>query len=149
MHDYQYQSGLPVREVVAGLVSALQRADDASAHAVVWFDEVLRRRLHREVGYLSPAAFARDELGLSASRAKHLFRLARLVREYPRLRRAVLDGRLGWTNARTIASVLTPESEATWVGLAIALGRRALEHRVREARRVTQDRARVAAGDGE
>jgi len=43
--------------------------DRAHLCAVLWFGEIMRRRLHRKLGYSTMRAYALEELGFSATRA--------------------------------------------------------------------------------
>jgi len=140
-----YRPGRAPSVVHSSLVHALGVADAASAHALLWFAEVLDRRLYRDRGFLSIEAYAEAELGFSTRKTEQFIQLARLVKRFRRLRESLIQGRLTWTQVRTIAPVLTAESEAHWVGRAEALSRRELAREIAAAR--TRVRAKVRTPD--
>jgi len=55
-------------------------ADAAQPCAVLWFGEIMLRRLYRELGYSSMRAYALEELDFSSTRAGDFMRLARSSR---------------------------------------------------------------------
>jgi len=129
-----YRPGRAPSVVHSSLVRALAVADSASAHALLWFSEVLDRHLYRERGHLSIQRYAEVELGFSTRKTEQFVQLAGLVRRFRRLRRSLVEGRLAWTQVRTIAPVLTPASESHWVARAETRSRRALAREIAAAR---------------
>jgi hypothetical protein len=89
--------------------------DDARQCAVLWFGEVMRRRLFRAFGHSSINQYAIRELGFSKSRTDDFVRLARKLEDLPVVREAVASGDLGYTKAREIVAVATPETQDTWL----------------------------------
>jgi len=142
-----YRPGLPTEEVMAGLRDAIRRSDQASVHIVLWLSDVIERDLYRERGCLSPHQFVREKCGFSASRAAQVLRLARLSAEYPMVRDALASGRLGWTNLRVLAPILSRENVTRWVGIACGISRRELERRIATARSRSRDAVREAKGE--
>lgn len=122
------------------LVHSLEVADRASAEALLWFAEVQGRHLYRVRGHLSIHHYAEAELGFGTRKAEQFVQLSRLVLRYRRLRASLVRGRLTWTQVRTIASALTPESEAHWVARAEAVSRRELAREIAAARARARER---------
>ncbi|MBK7189567.1 MAG: HNH endonuclease [bacterium] len=136
-----YEAGQSAARVDEALRQALAVRDRAQECAVLWFAEVQRRGLHRELGYASLHLYATQALGFSENRTWQFKRLADDLDRLPALREAVTAGELGWTKAQQVARVATAETQAAWVAQAKTQGRRELEREVQAARK----RARVGA----
>ena len=63
---------------------------------------------------------------------------------WPQLRRSVAAGDLGWTKAREVAKVATPESEERWIAEAERSSSRKLEQTVRATRKRARQAPQVA-----
>ena len=61
-----YRTGRSAGQAHAALRSAIQAMDHAEHCAVLWFGEILQRRLFAELGYSSVQAYATEELGFSS-----------------------------------------------------------------------------------
>ncbi|MEN8008313.1 MAG: hypothetical protein ABFS42_14955, partial [Candidatus Krumholzibacteriota bacterium] len=68
MSAVSYVSGQPAAKVHASLKHSLVALDHAQQCAVLWFGEVMRRRLFRDLGHSSINQYAVRELGFSKSR---------------------------------------------------------------------------------
>ena len=136
-----YEADQPAARVDEALRQALAVRDRAQECAVLWFAEVQRRGLFRELGYASLHLYATQALGFSENRTWQFKRLADDLDRLPALREAVTAGELGWTKAQQVARVATAETQAAWVAQAKVQGRRELEREVQAARK----RARVGA----
>jgi hypothetical protein len=134
-----YEAGQSAARVDEALRQALAVRDRAQECAVLWFAEVQRRGLFRELGYASLHLYATQALGFSENRTWQFKRLADDLDRLPLLREAVTVGELGWTKAQQVARVATAETQAAWVAQAKTQGRRELEREVQAARK----RARV------
>jgi len=118
--------------------------DEAHQCAVLWFGEVMARCLYRDLGHSSINQYAIQELGFSKSRTDDFIRLARQLNNLPAVREAVASGELGYTKAREIILVATPETQDTW--LKVAKGtRKELIREVKKAKRA----AKVDPAQGE
>ena len=115
MSAISYVQGRPAAKVHSALKQSLQAMDDAHKCAVLWFGDIMRRRLFREFGHSSINQYAVQELGFSKSRTDDFVRLARKLENLPRVRDAVASGNLGYTKAREIVGVATPETQDTWL----------------------------------
>jgi hypothetical protein len=130
-----FASGLPAAQVDASLRQALGACDRAREGAVLWFAEVQRRGLHRQLGHASLQLYATQALGFSDNRYYQFKRLADDLDRLPALREAVESGEIGWTKALQVARVATEATQAAWVAKAATTGRRELELQVRQARK--------------
>jgi len=136
---------LPAREVDRRLRAAVAELRRAERSAVLWFAEVLTRKLYRELGFGSIYQYAEVALGFGPGKTAQFIRLAGALRDLPRLAESVARGEVTWTQARTVAAVATPETEAAWLAAAKGTSSRGLEHQVRVARRLAA-RARARKG---
>jgi 5-methylcytosine-specific restriction endonuclease McrA len=129
-----FAAGLPAAQVDALLRQAVGACDRAHECAVLWFAEVQRRGLHRQLGHASLQLYATQALGFSDNRYHQFKRLADDLDRLPVLREAVEAGEIGWTKAQQVARVATAATQAAWVEKAVTTGRRELELQVRQAR---------------
>ena len=129
-----FTAGQPAAQVDASLRQALHACDRARECAVLWFAEVQRRELHRQLGHASLQLYATQALGFSDNRYWQFKRLADDLDRLPVLREAVAAGEIGWTKAQQVARVATPETQQLWVAKAATCGRRELAVAVKEAR---------------
>ncbi len=131
-------------DIHARLEAALSELQRAEKNAVLLFGEILRRKLYRDLGYSSIQAYAAEALSFTPSKTSQFVRLAGALEELPRLRRSVASGELGWTKAREVAKVATPESEGKWIAEAACSSSRSLEQKVRAVRRRVRQAPQVA-----
>ncbi len=124
------------------LEAALCELQRAEKNAVLLFSEMLYRKLYRDLGYSSIQTYAAEALGFTPSKTSQFVRLAGALEELPRLRRSVAAGELGWTKAREVAKVATPESEERWIIEAGRSSSRSLEAKVRATRRLARQAPR-------
>ena len=94
-------------KVHTSLRRSLKAMDHARQCAVLWFAEMMRRRLYTELGFSSINQYAIKELGFSRTRTGDYVRLARQLDNLPAVREAMSQGDLGYTKAREIISVAT------------------------------------------
>ncbi|MBK7190471.1 MAG: hypothetical protein IPH86_17830 [bacterium] len=121
-------------QVDTALRQALAACDSARECAVLWFAEVQRRALYRELGHASLELYATQALGFSLNRYWQFKRLADDLDRLPVLREAVATGTVGWTKAQQVARVATPQTQVEWVDKAATTGRRELAREVQAAR---------------
>jgi len=131
----EFTSGQPAARVDEALRQALDVCDRARECAVLWFAEVQRRALYRQLGHASLQLYATQGLGFSDNRYWQFKRLADDLDRLPMLREAVAAGDLGWTKAQQVARVATADTESAWVAKALTSGRRELEAAVGAARK--------------
>jgi hypothetical protein len=128
----EFAAGLPAAQVDASLRQALDACDRVRECAVLWFAEVARRGLYRQLGHASLQLYATQALGFSDNRYYQFKRLADDLDRLPILREAVAAGEVGWTKAQQVARVATAATQAAWVAKATTTGRRELERQIRQ-----------------
>jgi hypothetical protein len=113
---------------------ALDVAIGEGLHALGQGDRTLR------LGYAGVGDYARERLGIPASTAVKMARLARELRERPLLRAAVLAGEVTARRAETVLGAARGEAEAAWVA-------RARAETVRSLRRGVEQKGGHRAGE--
>lgn len=144
MSSVSFQAGQPAAKVHSSLCRSLQILENAQQCAVLWFAEVMRRGVYRELGHATINQYARVELGFSKSRTRDFIRLAGQLERLPAVAKALEKGEIGYTKAREIVGVATPGTQDSW--LKAAQGTR--RELAREVKRVRQA-AKVDPGQGE
>jgi len=144
MSEISFIPNQSAAKVHASLQRSLAVMDDAHQCAVLWFGEVMRRKLYRDLGHSSINQYAIQELDFSTSKAGDFIQLANKLDNLPQVREAVASGELGYTKAREIVSVATPETQDAWLKAAKGT-RKDLIHEVKKAKRA----AKVDPGQGE
>jgi len=139
-----YRPGADAATAHAALLAALAALHSAEGCAALWFADIEARGLYRDLGHSSMAQYAEVALRFSPAKTAQFLRLASRLRELPALRAALAAGRLGWTKARAVGRVATPQTEQLWIANAQKLTRDDLEARVVAAR--AAQRARRRAG---
>jgi len=92
------------------------------------------------LGYAGTGDYARERLGIPASTAVKMARLARQLRDRPVLRAAVWSGEVTARAAHTILTVARGDDEADWVALARSRSIRWLRKAVQEPRDEADER---------
>jgi hypothetical protein len=118
--------------------------NQAQKCAVLWFADIMRRRLYEDLGYPTINQYALRGLGFSKTRTGDFIRLAQKLENLPAVKQAMTEGELGYTKAREIVGVATPETQDVW--LKAAKGPR--KELTREVKRVKQA-AKVDSNQGE
>ncbi len=129
----EFHTGQTANEANTALKSSLKTMENAKQCAVLWFDEILDRKLYRELGYSTINQYAKVELGFSKSRTGDFLQLCRAFKELPQVKAEVQSGKLGYTVARELAKVANKETENGWVDFAKNNPRRELEIEVKRA----------------
>ncbi len=137
-----FRRNLPAGSVHRHLKSAVKELHKAEHNVVLWFAEVLQRRLYRSLGHGSMILYAQEELGFSRSKSYLFIQLAQRLEVLPELRAAIASGAVSWTKARALLKVATPGSESKWVAAAMTASRRELEEAIKRARVSARSRAR-------
>jgi len=88
------------------------------------------------LGFSGTGDYARERLGIAASTAQKMARLARELRSRPLLRAAVREGRVSTSAAEAVIKVAQGEAEAFWVARARTESVRALEAAAKEPGRL-------------
>jgi hypothetical protein len=129
-----FRPRLSARRVHDHLRRSLDELAHAEQNAVLWFADMLHRKLYRDLGYGSIHQYAVQELSFSPSRTSQFLRLSEGLRRLPQLEKAMARGEIPWTKAREIEKVATAQTERSWIATARRISRRELEHSVRQAR---------------
>jgi len=93
--------------------------------------EFVTRRAWEPLGFVRPADYARERPGLSAREIHDLAHVDAALAKLPAIDHALTTGQLGWTKARLVCRVATPESEVHWLAVAGRLSAAALSREVR------------------
>jgi len=144
MSAVTYVSNQTAAKAHSSLRRSLQAMETARQCAVLWFAEVMRRRLFEELGYSSINQYAQEGLGFSRTRTGDFIRLARQLDNLPAVREALTSGELGYTKAREIVGVATPATQHEWLEAA----QKPRKELVREVKRVKRA-ARVGPAQAE
>ncbi len=129
-----FRADLPAPQVDAALRRAVKELQCAERNVVLWFSEMNRRGLFRELGYASIHQYASEALGFSSNRIYRFLHLAAELERLPRLRASLATGEIGWTKARELVKVASASTEERWIAAARRSGRRDLEQKVQQAR---------------
>ncbi len=97
--------------------------------------ELHRSRRYSERGHTSVIAYGEAELDLTPRQTRDLVFVAKRLAALPALDEAFRTGRVGYTKAREVARVATPETDAAWTTRALQTTNRALERQVAAAQR--------------
>ncbi|MCP4574132.1 MAG: HNH endonuclease [bacterium] len=125
----EFRPDRPASEADSALRCAFQAEETARKCAVLWFADILERRLFRELGYSSMQQYARRALGFSESRVSDFMHLARKLDKLPAVKAALPE--IGYTKARQIVRVASPRTAGDLVEAARTTGRRELAKKVR------------------
>jgi len=115
------------------LKNCVKVMDQAQHCAVLWFGDIMSRRLFRELGYSTMRAYAMQELGFSSTRAGDFMRLASKLETLPVVKAKVASGKLGYTQAREIIKVADRANESEWVAVAERSSREELAMAVKKS----------------
>lgn len=143
-----FQPHLDASRVDRLLKQSLAELKRAEKNAVLWFGEVLKRKLYRELGCSSIHQYAALELGFSKTRTAQFIRLAESLHTLPKLRRSLARGDVSWTKAREVARVATPKTETAWIDHARRSTSRELERKVAETKRTARSLRNGSAAQG-
>jgi 5-methylcytosine-specific restriction endonuclease McrA len=130
----EYRSGCTALEVDRSLKRTAAVYTEARRHTLLWFHEVLSRRLYTEFGHASMLQYATQRLGFTKNRTWQFLRLARDMDRLPPLQEAVESGSLEWTKAQQVGRIATPETARDWVDAAKSQSRRELDRSIKNAR---------------
>jgi len=89
-----------------------------------------RGKLERELGFADLVEYGEQCFGFGASKTRQLVRLGERLPHLPALEQALVRGELGWTKARSVSQVATPETDGEWVLAALQNTSRDLEELV-------------------
>lgn len=149
MNTPEFRPGRSAGQAHIALKHSVEIMDQAQHCAVLWFTEILKRRLFRELGFSSMNQYATEELGLSQTRTGDFKRLAEKLETLPEVREKIASGELGYTKAREIVKVADPSTENDWLVVAAQQSRRELEVTVKHAKQLAAQKRKVHPAQGE
>ena len=129
-----FQTGQSAAFADSSLKTAIREMDDAKHRAVLWFADIMTRRLYRMLGYSNMPQYAAAELKFSKTRAGDFIRLARKLDQLPAVKKSLTDGNLGYTKLVEIIKIATPVTEEHWIAEASKTGRRELAQKVKRVK---------------
>jgi 5-methylcytosine-specific restriction endonuclease McrA len=145
----EFQPDLDANQAHIALKKSVKILDQAQHCVVLWFGEIMRRELYRDLEFSTMRSYAMEELGFSPTRAGDFIRLARKLETLPMVKKEVATGKLGYTKAREISSVADPTNELEWVKVAKEQSRRELEATVRQAKKLASQQRKNNPDQGE
>jgi len=137
----EFTSGQSANDANKGIKSSLKTRDKAQQCAVLWFEEILNRKLYLQLGYSSINQYAKMELGFSKSHTGDFLQLCRTFKKLPKVRAKVESGELKYTTARVLAGVADEKNQVAWLDNAMNKSRRELEKEVKLAKLVAKEKS--------
>jgi len=121
------ESGLGGDEVELRFRSAAESMQSGEAAASFYLAEIERRGIWRELGFSSVIHYARQAGDISEKKAYALLRIGHRLREFRKIRRAFMDGRVSWTKVRELLRLKTISDEESVLEKVESLTNRELE----------------------
>ncbi len=143
-----YRPHLSAQAVDRHLRDALEELRQAEKNAVLWFAEVMNRKLYRELGHSSIHQYAALGLGFGKAKISQFIQLSGALEALPALKQSLARNELSWTKAREITRVATAKTEKAWIQEAQQTSRRELEQKVRAVRKLSKQVRGQARGQG-
>ncbi len=122
------------RQIDTTLKSALRKIEENKKCALFCFEEIMDRKLYRDLGYSSIYLYAKIELEFSDSRTGDYLNLCRRLKKLPEVKAQIASGRLSYTHARTLLPVIDESNQAQWLDQAKNKSRRELAKEVKQAK---------------
>lgn len=130
-----YIENSSARDAHLALKQAVKTMAQAKHCAVIWFQEIVARKLYKELGYASIYLYADQELGFSASKTTNYLKLSKTLVGLPQLKKELAEGEIGYTKACEIIKVANPKNVGDWLKEARNTPRRELVKKVAKARK--------------
>ncbi len=143
MNSPEFRPGRSAGQAHIALKQSVEIMDQAQHCAVLWFAEILKRRLFRKLGYSSMNQYASEELGFSVTKTGDFKRLGEKLEALPKVMEKVVSGELGYTKAREIVKVADPSTENDWLAVAKQQTRRELEATVKHAKKLAAQKRKA------
>ncbi len=121
--------------------SALEARDKAEHCSLLWFAEILKRKLYRELGYSSIKHYAMSKLGFSKSQFYGFQNLCLQLEKLPIVKQKIESGELGYTKAQALLPVIDKTNEKEWAEYAEEHSRRDLQEVVKQAKKQAEEKA--------
>jgi|APSaa5957512622_1039677.scaffolds.fasta_scaffold47745_2 5-methylcytosine-specific restriction endonuclease McrA len=97
------------------LLKSLEKLKKYEQSVLLIFAEIMHKKLYLDLGYSSMLNYAIDALEFSQSKAYYFISVARDLEKLPETKKAIESGNIGWSQAREITKVATPETEKKWL----------------------------------
>jgi len=120
------------RELDARLRRAVRLEQGAAARLGAELLALATTRGFRDLGYGSLDAYARERLGMAASRAKALLAIERGCELSPALRAGWREGRLSWSQAQELLPLVRLGHAQRWMGAWVARAQEVTVRRLRD-----------------
>ena len=126
-----YEPGLSPRELDSALASLCAAARRAEWLLCRYLADMAADQRFRSLGWYSDVHhYARERFGFGVKSTRERVRIGKALRVLPRIERAFVEGRLGYSRVREVTRVATAETEEHWLGVAGRVTMRELERRV-------------------
>ena len=122
------------RRLHESLATAVRTSRQCMREVALGLAEMRARKLYKELGYASLAEYGEQALNFRDGKTGQLATLGDRLKGLPHLDAAMKHGAIGWTTARSIARVATPETEEEWIKRAMVVSSRELEDLIYDAR---------------
>jgi hypothetical protein len=126
------EAGFEIERRLVALARSTGPLRVALAEIACW---LVQRRAWERLGYARLADYADERVGRSARSVQDLARVGLAFYRLPRLRDALAEGRLGWTQTRLVARVATAQDEERWIEHARGITADVLSREVRKVDR--------------
>ena len=136
----EFKSGQPGDVVHSALKSAVDTMDKARQNAILWFGEIVERKLYLDKGYSSIHLYAEQELGFSKSKTYDFLNICRRLEDLPQVKGKVESGELGYTGTLEILKATSPENQGQWIEVALNNSSRDLAREVKLAKKEAADK---------
>jgi hypothetical protein len=111
---------LSVAELDEKLEEAVKEHERSERLICDYLLEMRKRRGYEKFGFSDIYYYAEARFGFSVRKTRYLLGLAQQLQKLPRIKDALVQGRLGWTKASRIARFATAEDEAMWLDSALS-----------------------------
>jgi hypothetical protein len=123
------EANFEIERRLVALVRSTGPLRTALAEIARW---LVHKRAWERLGYARLGDYVDERTGRSARSVQDLARVGESFDSLPRLRAALVNGRLGWTKVRLIARVARPDDEVRWIEHARAVTAQELSREVRK-----------------
>ena len=145
----EFRSGQGANQAHIALKKSIEIRDQAQHCAVLWFADIMHRKLHRELGFSTMRAYALEGLGFSPTRAGDFITLANKLEKLPTVKEEMSSGKIGYTVAREIVAVADPNNEKDWLKTAAESSRQRLRTEIKQARELAKQKRKANPNQGE
>ncbi|MCP4143808.1 MAG: HNH endonuclease [bacterium] len=142
MSDNNIHKSQSAKKAHQKLVILLEKMRRYEQSALLVFSEIMHQKLYEQLGYSSMHNYATDALKIPRSTAFQYISLTKKLETLPETRKAVESGELGWTKAKEVAKVATPDSEVQWVAEAKKSSRLDFSIKAKQAKQIANNESK-------